>query len=61
MRAGKAAGLRCKVHLDRLTTDCEWDKDGSAAAGGIFRQAGEAVASVDQFFDSEEQGTILAE
>jgi hypothetical protein len=47
--------------FDNLVLECEGNEDGFAAAVRVGRQPSEAIAAVDQFFDSKRQEKIVRE
>src|SRR5215472_6004020 len=59
-RAGKAFFLLDERGLDSLPGKYEWHEDGFARAALIGRQAREAVAAIDEFFDGKFQASILS-
>ena len=59
-RAGKTFFLLDERGLDSLPGKYEWHEDGFARAALIGRQAREAVAAIDEFFDGKFQASILS-
>src|SRR5258708_7752852 len=59
LRAREVGLLLGEFRLNLFPIQHERDEYGFAASVGVGRQAGEAVAAVDQLFNCQEQGMIL--